>query len=116
MLFQIFDATEAVAFAKKISSEIQQHFPNTQKPATAKSLGKSRNKLDAIIFQTQAFSQQHRLNIYKKAKFLNTIKWTLKESGHEHAFIDEIVRLLANVMNSTSHEKGKTETDRRIDN
>jgi len=99
MPFKMFDATEAVAFAKEISAEIQQSFPNTPHPATPKSLKKGRKKLDAIIARTQAFAKQHRPNIYKKAKFLNTIKWALKESEHENTFIEEIVRLLANVMN-----------------
>ena len=98
MLFRMFDATEAVVFAKGIASEIQQCFPNTPTPATTKSLEKGKKRLDIIIARTKAFSEQHQLNVYKKAKFLNTIKWELKESAHESLFINEVVRLLANVM------------------
>jgi len=98
MLFKIFDATEAVDFATKIALQIQENFPNAPHPATPKSLEKGGKKLDVIVKQTREFSLQHRLNIYTKAKFLNTVKWTLKESGHEELFVNEVVRLLANIL------------------
>lgn len=98
VIFKIFDATEAVDFATKIASQIQESFPNAPHPATPKSLKKGGKKLDVIVQQTREFSLQHRLNIYTKAKFLNTVKWTLKDSGHEELFVNEVVRLLANIL------------------
>ena len=98
MILKIFDATEAVDFATKIASQIQESFPNTPHPATPKSLEKGGKRLDLIVKQTRDFSHQHRLNIYTKAKFLNTVKWTLKESGHEELFVNEVIRLLANIL------------------
>ena len=99
MPFKLFDTTEVVAFAKEIASEIQRACPNTPEPATVKSIEKSRKKLDTLIARTNTFSKQHQMNNYKKAKFLNVIKWELKESGHDQLFINEIVRLLALVIN-----------------
>ena len=99
MAFGFFDSAATVAFAKEIALDVQTHFPNTPEPATVKTIEKGRKKLDAIIARTKSFADQNKPNIYKKAKFLNTIKWELKESGHDPLFINEMVRLLAVVMN-----------------
>lgn len=99
MLFAMFDAAEAIAFAKEITSDLCRFFPNAAHSSKAKALEKERKRLDGIIAKSHVFAKQHRLNIYKKAKFLNTVKWELKEAGYEEVFIEEIVRLLANVMN-----------------
>lgn len=39
-------------------------------------------------------------NVYKKAKFLNTVKWKLRDAGHEEKLIDEMVSLLAASLSS----------------
>jgi len=54
----------------------------------------AQQKLDGVIRRTRGFAQQHRLNIYKRAKLLNTLKWELRDSGHDDALIDEVVALL----------------------
>jgi hypothetical protein len=46
------------------------------------------------VLRTRTFAQQHNLNVYKKAKLLNTIKWELRDSGHEETLINEIPALL----------------------
>ena len=95
MIREWFNAKEAVAFARGIARDINRLFPPTpqkKKPASAK---KDRKKLDGIVLRTRTFAQQHKLNVYKKAKFLNTIKWEMRDAGHEKALIDEVVGLLA---------------------
>ena|SRR5437667_7106266 len=89
-----FDAKEVVEFARGIARDIDRLLPvvrQNRKPASPK---KDRQKLDALVLRTRAFSQQHKLNVYKKAKLLNTIKWELREAGHEEAFINEVISLL----------------------
>ena len=90
-----FDAQEAVLFARELARDIDKLFPLTsqrKRPASAK---KDRKKLDGLVLRTQKFAQHHRMNVYKKAKLLNTIKWELRDSGHDDALIDEVVGLLA---------------------
>lgn len=99
MIFGVFDAQQYTDFAEIIFSEIQRSFPNTQTLPTPKSLEKNRKKLDEIITKAKSFAQKNNPNIYKKAKFLNALKWKLADSGHDRVFVDEILRLLANAMN-----------------
>jgi hypothetical protein len=99
MIRDWFDARAAVSFARAIAQDIDRLFPTTpqkKKPTSAK---KDQKKLDALVLRTRMFAQQHKLNIYKKAKILNTIKWELRDKGHEESLIDEIVALLTPQLN-----------------
>jgi hypothetical protein len=101
MILDWLDAAEAVAFAKEIAREVDLLFPlNPQKRrrASTKSDKKNRRKLDGLVRRTRAFAQSHKLNIYKKGKFLNALKWELREAGYEDSLIDEIVALLTPVL------------------
>ena len=99
MLLKMFDTTEVIVFAKEVVIDIDKLFPARPKPPTPKTLEKDRKKLDTLIFRVRVFAKNHKLNIYKKAKFLNTIKWKLKDAHHEEAFINDMVALLATVLN-----------------
>ena len=96
MIFSFFDTRETLAFAKEIADELRQSFPNTPEDPAPKTLRKESRKFDRIVARTHAFAQKNKPNIYKKAKFLNAVKWQLRESGHDSQFVEEIVRLLAN--------------------
>ena len=37
---------------------------------------------NAVILRVQAFANEYRLDIYKKAQFGNRIKWALREAGY----------------------------------
>lgn len=104
MILDWFDAREAVAFGKEISLDIKRLFPvsiSEKSPAvSAKKDRKSQKKLDGLALRTRAFALEHSLNIYKKARLLNTIKWELREQGQDESLIDELVRLLAPLLNA----------------
>jgi hypothetical protein len=95
-----FDATEAIEFARALAHDIDHIFPTEPKEERAKSAKKDRKKLDGLVRRTVAFAQSHKLNIYKKAKFLNTIKWELRDSGHEESLIDDILGVLTPLLSN----------------
>ena len=95
MIREWFDTREAVAFAREIARDIDRLFPPAalkRKPTSEK---KDQKRFDGLVIRTRTFAQQHKLNIYKKAKLLNTIKWELRDAGHEETLINEILALLA---------------------
>jgi hypothetical protein len=95
MIREWFDAGEAVVFARIIARDVDRLFPPGLQKKKKTSAKKDQKKFDSLVLRTRAFAQQHKLNVYKKAKFLNTIKWELRDAGHEESLIDEIVALLA---------------------
>jgi hypothetical protein len=95
MIREWFDTREAVAFARGIARDIDRLFPPAARKRRPTSEKKDQKKFDGLVLRTRAFAQQHRLNIYKKAKLLNTIKWELRDAGHEEPLINEVLALLA---------------------
>ena len=94
MIRDWFDASEAVAFAREIAQDINRLFPPSARQKKPSSAKKDRKKFDSLILRTRTFAQQHKLNIYKKARLLNTVKWALRDAGQEQDLVDEIVALL----------------------
>jgi hypothetical protein len=95
MIRQWFDTTEVVEFASSIVRDAHALLDDRSQKGRAKVAKKAGRKLDSILARTRAFGAQHKLNVYKKAKLLNTVKWGLREAGHTDADVDEIVGLLA---------------------
>jgi hypothetical protein len=100
MILNWFDAKEAVDFALEISVDIDRLFPvATPKQKKPSSTRKDHKKLDGLVLRTRTFAQMHKLNVYKKAKLLNTVKWKMRDKGHDEVLINEIIGLLAPLLN-----------------
>ncbi len=100
MILDWFDSREAEAFALELVADIDRLFPVNAIPKTKQgSAKKDRKKLDGLVLRTRSFAQSHRLNVYKKAKLLNTIKWHMREQGQQEVLVDEVIGLLAPLLN-----------------
>jgi hypothetical protein len=95
MKLEWFNAGEAVLFAQAIVREINRLFPPADRKGKAIPKKEYQRRFDSLIARIRTFSLEHELNIYKKAKLLNTIKWELKDAGHEEAFISEFISFIA---------------------
>jgi hypothetical protein len=94
------DAIEAfatalmVGFSKRFPPDMVKDL-GTDKLKPASQLGKVVGELER---QAVAFQQEQKLGVYGKAKFINTIKWQMKEMGYAERFIDVTAANLAQVM------------------
>ena len=95
-----FDTKEVDGFAERLVAEVMQRMPVSSIGTTAK---KSRERIsrmtDVLSDQVRAFALSHRLNVYKRARLGNRVKWALKDAGYPETFVDaftyEVVTLLA---------------------
>jgi hypothetical protein len=94
MVLDWLNTRTAVDFAKSIAQEIRHSMPPSDELPGKKEAGKRAKKIERIATQAKAFSRDHRLNFYKKAKLANTLKWSLKEAGYSDVFIREMVGLI----------------------
>ena len=99
MILDWFNAGEAVLFAKEIVRDINRLFPPAEQKGKAIPAKAYRKKFDSLIARIQTFSTKHKLNIYKKAKLLNAIKWEMKDAGHEEIIIDEFISFITPLIN-----------------
>ena len=94
MILDWFNAGEAVLFGRKIVKEINRLFPPTEQKGKAIPAKVYQQKFDSLVGRIQTFSKKNQLNIYKKAKLLNTIRWEMKDAGHEEVIIKEFVSFI----------------------
>jgi hypothetical protein len=94
MVLDWFNAGEAVLFAQEIVRTINRLFPPADQRGKAIPAKEYKKKFDSLIARIQTFSSKHKLNIYKKAKLLNTIKWEMKGAGHEEVIIKEFISFI----------------------
>jgi hypothetical protein len=94
MILDWFNAGEAVLFAQEIVREVNRLFPPTDQKGKAIPAKTYQKKFDGLVTRIRTFSAKHKLNIYKKAKLLNTIKWEMKDAGHEDNIIDEFISFI----------------------
>ena len=99
MILDWFNAGEAVLFAQKLALDINRLFPPACPQGASLTAKKHQKKFDILVNSARSFATQHKLNVYKKAKLLNTIKWEMRDAGHDEVFIDEIIALIANLLN-----------------
>ena len=107
MILDWFDAGEAVLFAHEIIREVNRLFPPAEQKGKAIPAKTYQRKFDGLIVRVRTFSSKHKLNIYKKAKLLNTIKWEMREAGHEEAIIDEFISFLAPLLVNQTAQTAK---------
>lgn len=100
MITTWFNASEAVAFGEEIADEVERLFPLEERRTKPRNAKKEQNKLGALLIRVKAFSSRAPLNIYKKAKFLNTVKWKLRDAGHDEQFVNDVVALLTTSLNA----------------
>lgn len=102
MKFDWFDARLAATFGKELAQEVNRIFPlapGVERPVwTKKEVQREMRKLDSLFLRVQTFSRQNRLNVYKKAKLLNALKWNLREYGQDEKLINETVILIASML------------------
>ncbi|MGB7596077.1 MAG: hypothetical protein WBM09_00775 [Gallionella sp.] len=95
MILEWFNAGEAVSFAHEMVREINRLFPPSDRKGKAIPKKEYQRRFDTLVIRARAFSLKNRLNIYKKAKLLNTIKWEMKDAGHENEIINEFISFIA---------------------
>ena len=94
MLLQWFDATAAVEFGEHMAAEVARIVPLDASQVTRKSAAKQLGKFQRAIMHAGDLKAQGRLNIYKKARCANTLRWALIDKGYPKAFVEEVVRLV----------------------
>jgi hypothetical protein len=94
VLLQWFDASAAVEFGEQMAAEVARIVPLDAGQAKRKSVAKQLDKFRRAITHASDLKAQGRLNIYKKARCANTLRWALIDKGYPKPFVEEVVRLV----------------------
>jgi hypothetical protein len=95
MVFGFLDTKEVDQFADAIVAELLQRFPPTGVDlSTRKAVDRVMKNVERIGERVAGFGRERKLNLYKKARFGNRIKWALKEAKYPDLFVDVMTQEL----------------------
>ena len=95
MVFGFLDTKEVDEFADSIVAELLQRFPPSGVDlSTRKAIDRVMKNVERIGARVAEFGRERRLNVYKKARFGNRIKWALKEAKYPELFVDVMTQEL----------------------
>jgi hypothetical protein len=99
MILEWFNAGEAILYAQQTVREVNRLFPPEDHKGKAIPKKVFQKKFDSLVVGIRAFALKKKLNIYQKAKLLNTIKWEMRDAGHEEIIIDEFISFITPLLN-----------------
>jgi hypothetical protein len=84
-----FDTREVDEFADSVVAELLRRFPPSGVDlSTKKAVERVTKNVDSLMRQVAEFARGRSLNVYKKARFGNRVKWALKEARYPDLFVD----------------------------
>jgi hypothetical protein len=85
-----FDVKAVDAFADSVMAEVKRRMPpeSLPMPDEKKSVRRLSRMTDVVSDQVRAFARANRLNVYKRARLANRVKWGLRELGYPDTFAD----------------------------
>lgn len=93
-MFHWFDATEAVAFGNHMAKEVARIVPIDASLGRGKKGRKQLDKFRRAILHASDLGGRMPLNVYKKARCANAMRWSLIDKGYPKPFVEEVVRLV----------------------
>lgn len=107
-----FNVKEVDEFADSIIADLVKRIPPAKVEAQEHAIGKKaaeklRKAHDAIFKRIEVFARTHGLNVYKKARLGNRIKWALAEAGYPPGFVDTLTVEILTVVTHAS--QGRTQ-------
>lgn len=97
-MFSFFNTRHVTEFAESIAKDLKKLIPPEQSSAKPISTEKQQLKLQKLVHRVAFFSSTNKLNFYQRAKFANTLKWSMRESGYGDNFINIILGILLTKM------------------
>ena len=104
MFLKWFDTAEVDAFAASLASEFSQRIPKDNLQQVVRGAqARLRVATDELLNRVARFASGRRLNIYKRARLANSLKWTLHEAGYEKSMVDDLTLEVAKKVSTTKY-------------
>jgi hypothetical protein len=89
-----FDAREAQQFGETLADFVIGRIPPEAVDDSEAFVLKRQEAMHKMLLQVEVFKVEHKLNLFKKAKFGNAFKWKLLDAGYTAEFADHLTRSL----------------------
>ena len=106
MVFGWLDTKEVDAFADSVVGELLRRFPPSGIDlSTQKAIERVTKNVDVLMLRVADFARERQLNVYKKARFGNRVKWALKEARYPAVFVDVMTHELVTQFTLAARKK-----------
>jgi hypothetical protein len=107
-MLEWFNGKAVDEFADSIVADLVKRIPPSGVDAPAKKAAERLRKThDAVFGRIEKFARAQYLNIYKKARLGNRLKWALLDAGYPADFVDTLTLELLTVVTLVSREPKK---------
>jgi hypothetical protein len=103
-----FNTKEVDEVADAIVADLVKRLPPSPGSHTRKTADRLRKTHDVIFARLEQFARSRKLNIYKKARLGNRVRWALREAGYAPEFTDALSYELVTVATLASRQAAKT--------
>jgi hypothetical protein len=109
MVLSWLDTREVDAFADAVVKELIERFPPAGVDlSTRKSVDRVMRNVERLLVRVTEFTRERKLNVYKKARFGNRVKWALKEANYPPQFVDIMThKLVEKAALASAKERGR---------
>jgi hypothetical protein len=95
-----FDSQEVDKFADWLAAEIIKRYPPSGLDTDSKKAAQRLQKVhDSLFVRVEAFARENTLNIYKRARLGNRVKWAMRDAGYplpfSESFTHEVVTVIS---------------------
>lgn len=101
-MFKWFDTSEVNALAVSLASEFMQRVPQSGGPVRG-AQGRTKEATAAILARVQRFARTNKLNLFKRARLANSLKWQLHEAGYDKELVDALTLDVAKIASVTKY-------------
>ncbi len=101
MLLSWFDTSEVDAFAESLAGEFTQRMPKEGEVRGAS--GRAKEATATLLARVERFARGHKLNLFKRARLANSLKWKLQEAGYDRSTVDALTLDVAKIASLTRY-------------
>ena len=94
-MFSWFSSAESQRFGRELAQFLLAEFSGSSGKPDAKYAGKVEKTLLRADERVATFKQQHRPNMFQRAKLANTFLWTLRDGGCETEYAEKLTDWLS---------------------
>lgn len=104
-----FDSTEVDKFADWLASEVIKRYPPGGLDQDSKKAAQRLQKVHGSLFlRVEAFARENTLNIYKRARLGNRVKWAMRDAGYPRQFSESFTHEVVTVISVINARARKT--------
>jgi hypothetical protein len=103
-----FDSKEVDEFADWLASEIIKRYPPAGLDTDSKKAAQRLQKVhESLFLRIEAFAKKNTLNIYKRARLGNRVKWAMRDAGYPLQFSDSFTHEVVTVISVINAHAGR---------